>query len=87
MPLRHGKGRVREFFVGSVANYCLHRCKKPVVIFRSPPVAEHKSTVRPGQSPHFPAEYIPETTEVTPTGSRARAWCLLIHAEASNSLK
>ena len=49
----HGKGRVKEFFVGSVANYCLHRCKKPVVIFRSPPVAEHKSTVRPGQSPLF----------------------------------
>jgi len=36
----------REFFVGSVANYCLHRCKQPVVIFRSPPMfdALDKST-------------------------------------------
>ena len=23
----HSKSRVREFFIGSVANYCLHRCK------------------------------------------------------------
>ena len=36
----HGKGRVREFFIGSVTNYCLHRCKKPVVIFRSPPTID-----------------------------------------------
>ena len=39
-----GKGRVKEFFIGSVTNYCLHRCKRPVVIYRSPPV------VRPGAS-------------------------------------
>jgi len=32
----HGKGRVKEFFIGSVTNYCLHRCKVPVVIFRNP---------------------------------------------------
>lgn len=36
----HGKGRVREFFIGSVTNYCLHRCKKPVVIFRKPPTID-----------------------------------------------
>ena len=33
----HSKSRVREFFIGSVANYCLHRCKKPVIVFRAPP--------------------------------------------------
>jgi hypothetical protein len=33
---------VKEFFIGSVTNYCLHRCKRPVVIYRSPPI------VRPG---------------------------------------
>lgn len=38
----HGKSRVREFFIGSVTNYCLHRCKKPVVIFRSPPTIDAK---------------------------------------------
>ena len=37
-----GKSRVKEFFIGSVTNYCLHRCKRPVVIYRSPPI------VRPG---------------------------------------
>lgn len=35
-----GKGRVREFFVGSVTNYCLHRCAKPVVVFRAPAKAK-----------------------------------------------
>ena len=29
-----GKGRIKEFFVGSVTNYCLHRCKVPVIVFR-----------------------------------------------------
>jgi hypothetical protein len=40
----HGKGRIHEFFVGSVTNYCLHRCKKPVVIFRSPPTIDTEGT-------------------------------------------
>jgi hypothetical protein len=40
----HGKGRIHEFFVGSVTNYCLHRCKKPVVIFRSPPTIDAEGT-------------------------------------------
>ena len=35
----HGKGRLKEFFIGSVTNYCLHRCKKPVIICRKP--ADH----------------------------------------------
>jgi len=35
-----GKGRVREFFVGSVTNYCLHRCASPVVVFRAPAKAK-----------------------------------------------
>ena len=35
-----GKGRVREFFVGSVTNSCLHRCAKPVVVFRAPAKAK-----------------------------------------------
>lgn len=38
-----GKGRVREFFVGSVTNYCLHRCAKPVVVFRAPADAAEKA--------------------------------------------
>ena len=33
----HSKARVREFFIGSVANYCLHRCKKPVIVAGAPP--------------------------------------------------
>ena len=28
------KGRLKEFFIGSVCNYCLHRCKKPVIVFK-----------------------------------------------------
>lgn len=35
-----GKGRVHEFFVGSVTNYCLHRCASPVVVFRAPAKAK-----------------------------------------------
>jgi hypothetical protein len=31
-----GKGRIKEFFVGSVTNYCLHRSKVPVIVFRAP---------------------------------------------------
>lgn len=30
----HGKGRVKEFFVGSVCNHCLHRCEAPLVLVR-----------------------------------------------------
>ena len=30
----HGKGRVREFFVGSVCNHCVHRCEAPLVLVR-----------------------------------------------------
>lgn len=30
----HGKGRVKEFFVGSVCNHCLHRCEAPMVLVR-----------------------------------------------------
>jgi nucleotide-binding universal stress UspA family protein len=35
------KGRIREFFIGSVCNYCLHRCKKPVIVYK-PSEAEEK---------------------------------------------
>ena len=31
-----GKSRIKEFFVGSVTNYCLHRSKVPVIVFRAP---------------------------------------------------
>jgi hypothetical protein len=45
-----GKGRVREFFVGSVTNYCLHRCAKPVVVFRAPAkAAEQRRGARDGE--------------------------------------
>ena len=30
----HGKGRVKEFFVGSVCNHCLHGCDAPLVLVR-----------------------------------------------------
>ena len=40
----HGKGRFREFFIGSVTNYCLHRCKKPVIVYRSPPAKDAERT-------------------------------------------
>jgi nucleotide-binding universal stress UspA family protein len=36
------KGRVREFFIGSVCNYCLHRCKKPVIVYK-PSEADEKA--------------------------------------------
>lgn len=29
---KHNKGRLREFFVGSVTNYCTHHCKSPLLI-------------------------------------------------------
>ena len=28
------KSRLREFFIGSVCNYCLHRCKIPVLVYK-----------------------------------------------------
>lgn len=53
----HGKGRVREFFIGSVTNYCLHRCKKPVVIFRSPPTIDaEEKTDQPASTEEKKAE-------------------------------
>jgi nucleotide-binding universal stress UspA family protein len=38
----HGKSRIREFFIGSVTNYALHRCKRPVIVFRAPPEAKEE---------------------------------------------
>ena len=32
------KGRIREFFIGSVCNYVLHHAKKPVFVYK--PTAE-----------------------------------------------
>lgn len=29
---KHNRGRVKEFFVGSVASYCTHHCKSPVLV-------------------------------------------------------
>lgn len=52
----HGKGRVREFFIGSVTNYCLHRCKKPVVIFRSPPTVDTEEPTKGNESSEAEAE-------------------------------
>jgi hypothetical protein len=31
----HRKGRVQEFFVGSVTNYCLHHSKVPLIVYKS----------------------------------------------------
>ena len=38
----HGKGRVKEFFVGSVCNHCLHRCEAPLVLVRPERVHNRK---------------------------------------------
>jgi hypothetical protein len=37
----HGKGRVREWFVGSVCNHCVHHANTPLVIVR--PEKKNKS--------------------------------------------
>eukprot|EP01024_Parvocaulis_polyphysoides_P023193 TRINITY_DN21442_c0_g1_i2.p4 TRINITY_DN21442_c0_g1~~TRINITY_DN21442_c0_g1_i2.p4 ORF type:complete len:156 (-),score=19.39 TRINITY_DN21442_c0_g1_i2:441-908(-) len=29
---KHQKSKVMEFFLGSVTNYCMHRCRRPVVV-------------------------------------------------------
>ncbi|KAG2438368.1 hypothetical protein HYH02_010823 [Chlamydomonas schloesseri] len=29
---KHNKGAIKEFFVGSVCNYCTHHCKSPVLV-------------------------------------------------------
>eukprot|EP01023_Acetabularia_acetabulum_P009686 TRINITY_DN14383_c0_g1_i14.p3 TRINITY_DN14383_c0_g1~~TRINITY_DN14383_c0_g1_i14.p3 ORF type:complete len:156 (+),score=26.14 TRINITY_DN14383_c0_g1_i14:551-1018(+) len=29
---KHQKSKVTEFFLGSVTNYCMHRCTRPVVV-------------------------------------------------------
>lgn len=37
-----GKGRVKEFFVGSTCNYCLHKCKKPVIVYKPQPKTDEE---------------------------------------------
>lgn len=32
----HSRGRIRELFVGSVTEYCVHNCSRPLVIVRPP---------------------------------------------------
>jgi hypothetical protein len=32
----HRKGRLQEFFVGSVTNYCLHHSKVPLLVYKEP---------------------------------------------------
>lgn len=32
----HRKGRLQEFFVGSVTNYCLHHSKVPLLVYKGP---------------------------------------------------
>jgi hypothetical protein len=36
---RHDRGRVKEFFLGSVSNYCIHHCRQPVVVHHRSPGA------------------------------------------------
>lgn len=33
----HGKGALREFFVGSVTNYCVRNCSSPLVVYNMLP--------------------------------------------------
>jgi len=37
-----GKGKVKEFFVGSTCNYCLHRCKKPIIVYKPQPKTDEE---------------------------------------------
>ena len=46
----HGKGRVKEFFVGSVCNHCLHRCEAPLVLVRPEPERVHADRKAKGTS-------------------------------------
>ncbi|KXZ53367.1 hypothetical protein GPECTOR_7g1263 [Gonium pectorale] len=32
---KHNKGAIKEFFVGSVCNYCTHHCKAPVLVMHN----------------------------------------------------
>ncbi|PNH03550.1 hypothetical protein TSOC_010373 [Tetrabaena socialis] len=32
---KHNKGAIKEFFVGSVCNYCTHHCKQPVMVMHN----------------------------------------------------
>jgi nucleotide-binding universal stress UspA family protein len=29
---KHNRGKIKEFFVGSVTSYCVKHCKSPVVV-------------------------------------------------------
>jgi nucleotide-binding universal stress UspA family protein len=31
----HNKGRIKEFFLGSVTSYCTHHCKQPVLVLHA----------------------------------------------------
>ena len=31
---KHNKGKVAEFFLGSVTNYCTHHARHPIVVFQ-----------------------------------------------------
>lgn len=33
----HGKGALREFFVGSVTNYCVRNCSSPLIVYNMAP--------------------------------------------------
>jgi len=37
-----GKSKVKEFFVGSTCNYCLHRCKKPIIVYKPQPKTDEE---------------------------------------------
>ena len=32
LPACCSKSRLQEFFLGSVSNYCVHHCKRPVLV-------------------------------------------------------
>lgn len=36
----HNRGRIEEFFLGSVTSYVLHNCTVPVVVVRHPMVGK-----------------------------------------------
>ena len=38
----HRKGRIQEFFVGSVTNYALHHSKVPLIVYKTPKETKKK---------------------------------------------
>ena len=45
----HRKGRIQEFFVGSVTNYALHHSKVPLIVYKTPKETKKKRELSPSK--------------------------------------